>query len=307
MRQKILKKTPIVSIITVTKNLISGGRIDLFDATLKSISSQDYGRTNIEHIVIDGGSNDGTAEIIKNLSQQGKVDYWTSEEDNGIYNAMNKGVNRAEGEYFLILNSDDYLTTNSISLLVHHAIHNSAEYVFGNAFIVDRGGREVRRHNGDMRTVFFVTPYCHQALLCRTSCREKVSFDERYSLTMWPYAFDLYSQELKYSHLDCEVAYFRLGGLSTDTARKAIAIERARFRRDRILPLLGLSEDEYAYLSSMWRGQALPAHQIDVSLLVRRLLLSADHNRHDFARSFISLLENPSRNVDTSGNRGGLP
>src|SRR5690554_4847972 len=104
--------TPIkLSIITVNLNNANG-----LSKTLESVASQTF--TNYEHIIIDGGSNDGSVDIIKDYERKyngapGHL-YWVSEPDKGIYNAMNKGIKVASGEYCLFLNSGDWLLKNSI-------------------------------------------------------------------------------------------------------------------------------------------------------------------------------------------------
>jgi glycosyltransferase involved in cell wall biosynthesis len=92
-----MKKT---SIITVNYNNKRG-----LERTIKSVVSQTY--PNIEYIVIDGGSSDGSKEFIEN--NKDNIAYWVSEKDGGIYDAMNKGIAKASGEYLLFLNSGDYL------------------------------------------------------------------------------------------------------------------------------------------------------------------------------------------------------
>lgn len=89
-----------ISIITINYNNKTG-----LENTVKSVVNQTF--TNFEYIVIDGGSTDGSAEYIE--SQKDKIDYWISEPDSGIYNAMNKGIKVAKGEYLLFLNSGDEL------------------------------------------------------------------------------------------------------------------------------------------------------------------------------------------------------
>lgn len=93
------------SIITINYNNFNG-----LKQTIESVLCQTY--TNYEYIVIDGGSSDGSKKIIENFSD--KIDYWVSEPDKGIYNAMNKGVSKATGEYCLFLNSGDVLHSNNV-------------------------------------------------------------------------------------------------------------------------------------------------------------------------------------------------
>jgi glycosyltransferase involved in cell wall biosynthesis len=90
---------PLVSIITVTYN-----RARYLEQAMLSVLEQTY--KNIEYIIIDGGSNDGTVDIINNYNNQ--LDYWLSEKDDGMYYALNKGIEFAKGEFIGICHSDDY-------------------------------------------------------------------------------------------------------------------------------------------------------------------------------------------------------
>jgi glycosyltransferase involved in cell wall biosynthesis len=89
-----------LSIITVNKNNAAG-----LEKTMQSVVTQTF--TDFEYIVIDGGSDDGSVEIIKKYMDE--LTYWVSEPDSGIYNGMNKGIKQALGDYCLFLNSDDWL------------------------------------------------------------------------------------------------------------------------------------------------------------------------------------------------------
>lgn len=90
----------LISIVTINYNDLSG-----LKKTMESVFEQSY--QEIEYIVIDGGSTDGSTDYIK--SQQASLNYWVSEKDSGIYNAMNKGIAKATGDYILFLNSGDWL------------------------------------------------------------------------------------------------------------------------------------------------------------------------------------------------------
>ena len=89
-----------LSIITVNLDDKSG-----LSRTVESVKSQNF--QDFEFIIIDGGSKDESLEVIK--ENETLIDYWVSEKDSGIYNAMNKGINKASGKYILFLNSGDYL------------------------------------------------------------------------------------------------------------------------------------------------------------------------------------------------------
>lgn len=117
------KKKYLISIITVVKN----NKLHL-EETIKSVLIQK--KSNIEYIVIDGNSNDGTLDLIKKYDSQ--IDYWISENDNGIYDAFNKGLSLAKGDYIGFVNSDDVLTINALSILEKY-IKNYPEkdFIFG--------------------------------------------------------------------------------------------------------------------------------------------------------------------------------
>lgn len=111
-----------ISVITPTFNLIKGNRKDVFIEMFKSVHAQTY--PNIEHIIIDGGSKDGTIELINELiKQSGTKDVKIiSEPDNGITDASIKGFNNSSGDYVIIMNSDDYYMCNDALELLANAI-----------------------------------------------------------------------------------------------------------------------------------------------------------------------------------------
>ena len=95
------EKFPKVTIVTVVYNLIENGREQYFRQCLESVHKQLY--QNIEHIVIDGASNDGTIDLLEEYNKKGWIKYY-SEPDTGIYDAMNKGIEKATGKYIVFLN-----------------------------------------------------------------------------------------------------------------------------------------------------------------------------------------------------------
>lgn len=117
-------KEPKITIITVCRNSEK-----FLAETINSIISQTY--QNIEHIVIDGASTDSTLDIIKKYSAH--IKNWISEADNGMYEAMNKGLDLASGDYILILNSDDLLANNNtIGDAVFLLGNDRPDYFYGN-------------------------------------------------------------------------------------------------------------------------------------------------------------------------------
>lgn len=117
---------PMISVITVVYNDARG-----LESTIRSIERQQY--VNVEYIVIDGGSTDGTLDVIKRHEQL--IDYWVSEPDGGIYDAMNKGLALASGELIGILNAGDTYTPDALSIIGRYAkCHHEAQFIFGSVF-----------------------------------------------------------------------------------------------------------------------------------------------------------------------------
>src|ERR1700761_3218970 len=111
-----------LSVITINYNNSAG-----LKRTIESIVSQDF--ADFEYIVIDGASTDGSAEVIKQYESQ--ISYWVSEPDSGIYDAMNKGVRQAKGEYLLMINSGDLLVNNKVLDTVFK-LNELKDIVYGN-------------------------------------------------------------------------------------------------------------------------------------------------------------------------------
>lgn len=123
-----------ISIVTVTYNSAA-----TLKDTFESVLRQDY--KDVDYCVVDGGSTDGTLDIIREYERlfNGRM-RWISERDRGIYDAMNKGILMAKGEYVGLLNSDDFYTSDKVLGLVNDALEQSgADAVYGDIHYVDSG------------------------------------------------------------------------------------------------------------------------------------------------------------------------
>ena len=121
------EKIPKLSIITVCYNNRNG-----LQKTFQSVIRQTF--TDFEYIIIDGGSTDGTVDFIKANEQH--IKYWISEKDNGIYNAMNKGIKVAKGEYCYFLNSDDCIAAPNTLEKIFAKIKNNPDIIYGNLAVL---------------------------------------------------------------------------------------------------------------------------------------------------------------------------
>jgi glycosyltransferase involved in cell wall biosynthesis len=171
---------PLVSVVTIVRNAES-----TLERTMLSVLGQSYG--NIEYIVIDGGSTDGTIDIIRKYDD--RIAYWLSEPDEGISDAFNKGVAASTGEIIGILNADDLLSPNQVEQGVMALLRSSADYVFGDLLFHDANGRTLYRIDGDpnyRRIIHSKMPeLCHPTVLVRKAAYERIGlFDTRYRYAM---------------------------------------------------------------------------------------------------------------------------
>lgn len=250
-----------VSVITVTWNIL-GDRDDErrknanhFAEMFESVLRQSYGRSNIEHVVIDGASTDGTLEILEQLKKEKVIDRLISEPDSGIYNAMNKGVRNATGDYVVFLNAHDKLEVSAISFLVKAIESANVDYAFGNSVTINEGGVPIGRHVGDIDRIYFGMPYCHQAAAFKRSTFEKVPFPEDFRITTWRYALNLHLAGFRHAYIPATMAYFREGGVSTNAKGKEVFLgELKRIKMEVAKHLLNIPYKAYESLRSMAGG-----------------------------------------------------
>lgn len=150
-----------VSIVTVSYNSAK-----TIEQTIKSVINQTY--SNIEYIVIDGGSTDGTVDIIKKYED--RIAYWVSEPDDGIFDAMNKGIKIATGEVVGIINSDDWYENNAVEIVAREfCCDKNMDILVGNVYYRDYHGNilDVRRNGSLDKYVKKVMPINHPGMFVR--------------------------------------------------------------------------------------------------------------------------------------------
>jgi len=166
-----MNSAPLVSIITPSYNQAS-----FLEQTIRSVLAQEGVR--IEFLIVDGGSTDGSLEIIQSYSQQ--LAWWVSEPDNGQAEAINKGLQRANGEYVAWLNSDDLYLPGAVSAAVALLESNpDLGMVFGDAITIDPQGRPLNRLSfGDwgLDELMGFRIICQPAVFMRRPLLEKIGY-----------------------------------------------------------------------------------------------------------------------------------
>lgn len=194
-----------VTIITVCRNNAQG-----LERTIQSVESQTWQKK--EYLVIDGASTDETLTVIQ--SHESQITRWISEPDNGIYDAMNKGVRMAQGTWVIFMNAGDTF-----------ASADTLERVFGNPQEADviygdviKGGRIKKAEGPRNRHRMF---FCHQSAFVRRSCLREFPFDTRHRMSAdFKQIKQLYLSGKNFCQLDFPVADFDTQGVS-NTSRSA--------------------------------------------------------------------------------------
>lgn len=204
-----MKKSKI-SIITVVLN---GEKT--IEQTIQSVISQSY--ENIEYIIIDGKSSDGTIDIIKKYKKY--INIFKSEKDEGIYNAMNKGLSLSSGEIIGFINSDDWYEPNIIERVYKKFLYTEAEVIYGRLNLVDENENKKVLKNRPIENMVFEMAVPHPTVFIKKGVYEKFGgFNEKYRIAAdYELMLRLYISGVKFSRLDEIVANFRLTGISSNS------------------------------------------------------------------------------------------
>ncbi len=199
----------LISIITINLNNLNGLR-----KTVESVSLQDYPK--IEYLIIDGGSSDGSVDFIQ--CNKHKFDYYISEKDNGIYDAMNKGILRAKGEYLLFLNSGDFLYCNqAVSKLIARNIDD--DLVYGKIGMYKNSSLEVKEYPSKLSMAYFqYDTLPHQATLIKKKLFLKFGYyNTSYQIVSdWIFFWDVIIKgKVSYRYVDELISIFDLSGISS--------------------------------------------------------------------------------------------
>lgn len=208
-------ESPLVTIITVCYNPLKNGRAGHFRQCLKSVHAQNY--PAVEHIVIDGSSQDGTVELLEEYARRGWIRY-ISEPDSGIYDAMNKGIRLSRGKYIAFLNSDDFWhRRDAVSASVAALEERGAAFSYAPRTIVHEDGSFYCTEAAGLGVFPCHMPFCHQTMFTRKDTLLRLGgFDDAHyrSAADYDLVFRLLLSGEKGVYVPLNFTTFRLGGFS---------------------------------------------------------------------------------------------
>lgn len=225
---------------------------------IESVLKQDG--VDVEYIIIDGRSTDGTVEIIKEYSDQ--LAYWVSEKDVGIYDAMNKGISRATGDLIGIINSDDWYAPDVLKTIYDQHLKTPSAVIHSDMMLVSENAEDLYSlpapDHPSVQGEFKKMTVNHPATFVPRHIYEKYgTFDLSYRLSAdYELIIRLLSKGVLFVPLHQVTSYFRLGGQSggLETYKENFTIQRKYGRS-----LLGASGWFAKAMMKLWVAQHLPA------------------------------------------------
>ncbi len=208
-----------ISVVTVCFNAA-----DLIEETIKSVACQTYG--DVEYIVIDGLSTDGTTDIIKKYDTE--LSYWISEKDKGIYDAMNKGIEAATGDYIIFMNAGDKFADRNVLANVathlgnHTVVSGHWNRCYANGKVKSASPKALESFKVEM-------PICHQATFVRLPYHKKNPFDTSFRLSAdYDFFYKAWRHNESFNYIDEVIVNFlEAEGISTDNISESV-MERGK-------------------------------------------------------------------------------
>lgn len=203
------QSTPLISIVTIVLN-----GDEYLEQTIQSVIHQKG--SDVEYVVVDGGSTDDSMKIINQYSDH--IDYWISEPDKGLYDALNRGIKLCRGEFIGAIHSNDFYASNTMTDL-KKAIqqHPDTSFFYGNLWYLDTNtswlrGREI---TSTFQMVMFGDFFHPTNFISRQSYAENGTYDLSYHIAAdYDLGIRFWKTGLHFQYIPKALAYFRLGGLS---------------------------------------------------------------------------------------------
>ena len=205
-----------ISIITINYNNLNG-----LKKTIESVKNQTY--QEFEYIVIDGGSTDGSSEYLDSIKYD--LNYYVSEPDSGVYQAMNKGIKKASGEYLLFLNSGDHFCASKVLENNHKEIIDS-DIIYFDLQVVEGAKSLVKSYPDMLSFSYFVEDTLpHPATFIKRDAFTKTNFykEDFKILSDWKFFIDAICKfDLTYKKINETLSTFYIGGMSSNPENRTL-------------------------------------------------------------------------------------
>lgn len=223
-----------VSVVTVSYNEVA-----TIETTMNSVLGQTY--PNIEYIVQDGGSTDGTVEVVEKVGgenrwpEEGRSFSWKSERDGGIYFGMNNGLARCTGDYVIFCNAGDSFVSNDVieKMVAAAKANGLPDLVFGDCASEISGGLMVRKAHGP-QFMRFGMPAAHESMMYKLGLIRKIGlrYDTTYRISAdYKFTYEFVNAAKTFARVDVPIIKFSEGGISTANKWKGLS-EACRARRE---------------------------------------------------------------------------
>ena len=222
---------PLVTVVTVEKDVIRSGRKNMLRQCIESVHNQLY--PNIQHLIIDGKSQDGTINLLEQYKSLGWIEY-ISEPDTGMYEAMNKGIINARGKYIVFLNTDDYFHNhNAIWESVFSLENSQADFSFAANRILGSDENNLVIRKPEIGSFVAQMPFCHQTMFAKKEMLVEIGmFNEEYKSSA---DYDLVLRAIlssyKYIEVETDIVTYRRGGVSESLQQRSDEEKRAIFKK----------------------------------------------------------------------------
>ncbi|WP_203293136.1 glycosyltransferase family 2 protein [Luteirhabdus pelagi] len=211
---------PRISIITVNYNDAEG-----LQKTMDSVLGQSF--SDFEYVVIDGGSSDNSAQVIEERQRQ--LAYWVSEADTGVYEAMNKGLRQAKGDYVLFLNSGDRFHSTEVLERVAPALTTGEDILYGNMVFQGKNTEFLREYPDTLTFQYFLERSIpHPAAFIQRSLFDQLFYYSEVFKIVSDWEFFIYAvciKRVSYRHIPETISIFQMDGLSNDPKNAALMME----------------------------------------------------------------------------------
>lgn len=198
---------PLISVVTVCYNASL-----ILEETVKSVLTQKY--ENLQYLIIDGNSKDSTLDIINKYKTY--ISYFISEPDNGIYDAMNKAIDKATGEWIIFMNAGDLFIEGALNKIFSTTIDTSVDVIYGDTIIKYPFGNKYI-NAGFFKDNDIALPFCHQSTFVRTKCAKSFHFDLSYKIAAdYNFFYTLYQNKSVFLYIPIPISQYNAIGFSTN-------------------------------------------------------------------------------------------